>query len=213
MCAIIGFAVLLAGVGAVAAHISEPRRYTTDMVPLASEADRLTAYSAVGQGAVRTTPAAQPISGFETTVSSPAAAAAVEPASQPAGFQSGSNLDAATRDALARDIQTELARLGCYAGPVDGVWTPAAERAAEQFVAKANARIAVTEPDFALFSLTKTGTADQACGPALTVAQKPAIEAPQAMGLGGPVERKPTRTTSYHNDRSVQSLFTNPLGR
>lgn len=212
MRAILGFVVLLAGIGAVAAHLSEPRRFMTDMTPLTQAADRLPSYSAIGEG--------RPESGrdsgnFQTTMTAAPPAAATDLAAPVAQARPmadlSSNLDMATRDALARDIQSELARLGCYGGAVDGVWSPEAQRAAGAFVAKANARIPANEPDFALFSLTKTATPEQACGPAITVAEKPVV-APPSMGLGGPVQRRP-RAAAYHNDRSVQSLFTNPLGR
>jgi hypothetical protein len=218
MRAILGFVVLLAGVGAVAAHLSEPRRFTTDMTPLTAETSRLGAFAAVADDAPPPATAVRDTTAFETTMTPGVQTSAAHAPAEIGGnvaapVVAGSDLDAATRDALARDIQVELARLGCYAGPTDGVWSPEARRGAGAFVAKANARIPVTEPDFALFSLAKTATADQACGPAITVAHKPTIERP-AMGLGGPGQRKPARETAYRsNDKSVQSLFTNPLGR
>lgn len=219
MRAFLGFAVLLAGVGAVAMHIGEPRRFKTDMTPLTQNADRLASFSAVVEPASGPATRAEPAdeTAFKTTVTSYAAADqsdAAEVSADTGVWSETSSLDGATREALARDIQTELARLGCYGGAIDGSWSTEAQRAAGAFTTKANARISVAEPDFALFSLAKTATPDQACGPAITVADaKPVVEPPAAMGLGGPDRHKPPRAKAYHNDRSVQSLFTNPLGR
>lgn len=216
MRAVLGFAVLLAGLAAVGAHLSEPQRFVTDMSVVPPTTDRLPAYSAVGQGVAQE--AAQPVGEFQTTASATRdLAARAEPAAKPADvtptIASGSDLDLATREALARDIQSELARLGCYSGPVSGTWSAEAQRAADAFVAKANARIPVSQPDFALFSLAKTATPEQACGPAITIAaEKPVVE-PPSMSLGGPGERRPRRAAAYYEDRSVQSLFTHPLGR
>jgi hypothetical protein len=208
---VLGFLTLVAGVGAVAAHLAEPSRYQTDLVDLSGNGDRLAGFSAVAEGAAvagRQQPAVP--SNFTTTVTRAPEINETADLAQPVPAASGSNLDAATRDALARDIQAELARLGCYAGPADGVWSASAQQAAGLFVTKANARIPVTEPDFALFSLTKTATADQACGPAVTLAAAPMAP---AMGLGGPGADKPARRAlPQHVDRGVQSLFTNPLG-
>ena len=35
--------------------------------------------------------------------------------------------------ALSRNLQTELARVGCYDGPIDGVWGPALRQALRDF--------------------------------------------------------------------------------
>lgn len=209
-----GFLVLLAGIGAAAANLAGPWRHHTDMIPLSDDGGRVAGFSPMTTGTE--TPA--PVARFETEMT----VAAAEPDPAPAGpdaswdattqaaGQAAGNVDQATRDSLARDIQTELARLGCYAGPVDGAWSPATQRAAGMFVTEANARIPVSQPDFALFSLAKSATAEQACGPAVTIAQAP-VMAPPAMGLGGPGTTAP-KAASYGNDRHVQSLFTNPLG-
>ena len=208
---LLAFVILLAGIGSVAANLAEPRRYKTDMTPLAQGEGRVADFSPASPAN-----AAPVVSQFDTTVKVADAAPAVPdvPAfvtTQVAAPSDGSALDTATRAALARDIQSELARLGCYAGPIDGSWSPEAQRAAGLFVTQANARIPVGEPDLALFSLAKSARENAACGPAVTTAQAPVI--PPAMGLGGPgTEARPAKTASYRVDRDVDNLFTNPLG-
>lgn len=224
----LAFAVLLAGIAAVSANLVEPQRYRTDMTSLMQGDGRISAFSAVAAldkkappigTRAQASPQSEGVTAFKTTLQvaedkiSPGhdSAAPEIPAYVPTADVSA--LDAATRSALARDIQSELARLGCYAGAIDGVWSPETQRAASLFVTEANARIPVSEPDFALFSLAKTATEQQACGPAATIAQAPAI-APPAMALGGPgVVTPEPKAASYHRDRDVDSLFTNPLGR
>lgn len=208
---LVALAVLMAGVWAVVANLA-PSRFVTDMTPLTSDEGRVASFSPE-KGA-----AAAADAGFKTTVQVAAAndAPVSAPTSEPDSWAQGttssaSNIDLETRTSLARDIQTELARLGCYAGPVNGDWSADTQRAASLFATEANARIPVDQPDFALFSLAKAATAEQACGPAVTVAQTPVI-AP-AMGLGGPGAEKRERPVSYRRDRDVEQLFTNPLGR
>lgn len=213
---LIAFVVLLGGIAAVAGNLAEPRRYKTEMTSLDQGEGRVSSFSAgvIGQASAAVG------TDFETSVQTAAIDVPREASDVPAFTTTqsiepsadASPLDAATRAALARDIQAELARLGCYAGPVDGAWSPETQRAAGLFVTEANARIPVSEPDFALFSLAKTATENVACGPAITVAQTQVV-APPAMGLGGPGTESKPKVTSYRRDRDVEQLFTNPLGR
>lgn len=224
---ILGFALLATGLGALLLGLSAPPSWTTPPIVVATDApanSRIAAISEIGAqtaanaaqvataapDAVRKAAASVPA--FQTSVSTEPASSddlAATQAYAPAAFPT----DPATRAALARDIQLELARLGCYAGPANGQWSPAAQRAAGLFVTEANAVIPVTEPDFALLSLARAATAEQACGPAIALAERPV----PAMGLGGPQAEDradaPRRAPAYRNDRNVQSLFTNPLGR
>lgn len=127
-----------------------------------------------------------------------------------------SALDVATRRSLALDIEMKLARLGCYDGPVDGEWSSRARDGAQRLLNNANAQLDTGEPDFALFSLVQSASPDLACGPAasLQVADRGDAPAPP-MSLGGPGS-SPSQGNSVsarHYDRGVQDLFTNPLGR
>ena len=48
---------------------------------------------------------------------------------------------------LTRERQGELRRVGCYWGQISGVWTPSTQRAMQEFMARANARLPVDKPD------------------------------------------------------------------
>lgn len=217
---LIAFVVLLGGIAAVAGNLAEPNRYKTEMTSLDQGEGRVSSFSAGVTGQAPGHASEAVTTDFETSVQTAAIQTPRQAADVPAFTTTqsiapaadASPLDAATRAALARDIQAELARLGCYAGPVDGAWSPETQRAAGLFVTEANARIPVSEPDFALFSLAKTATENEACGPAITVAQAPVVP-PPAMGLGGPGTESKPKVTSYRRDRDVEQLFTNPLGR
>ncbi len=56
---------------------------------------------------------------------------------------------------LVRAIQNELTRVGCYSGPVDGIWSKPTRAAMSAFTDRANARLPVDRPDDALLSLVK----------------------------------------------------------
>jgi hypothetical protein len=85
---------------------------------------------------------------------------------------------------LAQELQSELRRVGCYGGPVDGAWTPLSQRAMQAFVDGVNAHLPVAEPDYALLALLRSsrnpvcarpclpdqrGVADSACPAAKSV--------------------------------------------
>jgi hypothetical protein len=65
--------------------------------------------------------------------------------------------------ALARDLQRELRRVGCYGGEVSGVWTAASRRAMKAFTDRVNAALPVDAPDPILLSLVRAHQGD-ACG-------------------------------------------------
>ncbi len=72
-------------------------------------------------------------------------------------------VDDAARWKLARNLQRELRRVGCYSGKIDGDWGPGSQRAMAGFVAKVNASLPVQEPDYILLSLLRSQRA-QVCG-------------------------------------------------
>src|SRR5262249_30583461 len=59
------------------------------------------------------------------------------------------------RDSLARELQKELKRVGCYEGELNGVWTPATRAAMKTFTDRINATLPVDEPDPILFTLVQ----------------------------------------------------------
>lgn len=54
---------------------------------------------------------------------------------------------------LARDVQRELQRVGCYVGEIDGIWGPGSQRAVIAFMQRVNAVLPVDEPDVFMLSL------------------------------------------------------------
>jgi hypothetical protein len=67
------------------------------------------------------------------------------------------------RDTLARELQKELRRVGCYDGELNGVWTQSTRRAMKAFTDRINASLPVDEPDAVLFALVH-GQRDPVCG-------------------------------------------------
>jgi peptidoglycan hydrolase-like protein with peptidoglycan-binding domain len=80
------------------------------------------------------------------------------------------------RDALARELQKELRRVGCYEGEISGIWSPSTRRAMSAFIERMNARLPIEEPDAVLFAMVK-GQHETVCGKAC-----PAGEAQSADG-------------------------------
>lgn len=54
---------------------------------------------------------------------------------------------------LARSLQRELKRAGCYHGEISGVWTPSTRQAMKAYTDRANAKLPVTQPDPVLLAL------------------------------------------------------------
>ncbi len=71
--------------------------------------------------------------------------------------------DADTRAVLTRDLQTELQRVGCYGGEINGTWTASTKRAMSAFMDRVNATLPIEEPDYILLTLVQ-GQKAIACG-------------------------------------------------
>ena len=71
--------------------------------------------------------------------------------------------DADSRRALARELQRELKRVGCYEGAIDGSWGQGSKRAMSAFTDRVNATLPVEEPDYILLALVR-GQPPQTCG-------------------------------------------------
>ena len=67
------------------------------------------------------------------------------------------------RDSLARELQRELRRTGCYEGELNGAWTPATRRAMKACTDRLNASLPVDEPDAVLLAMVQ-GERDLVCG-------------------------------------------------
>lgn len=71
--------------------------------------------------------------------------------------------DPEARAELVREIQSNLKRVGCYDGEVDGSWGPASKRAMTSFTERINASLPVEEPDYILLTMVQ-GHRTAACG-------------------------------------------------
>ena len=71
--------------------------------------------------------------------------------------------DSAQKALLARDVQRELQRVGCYLGEIDGIWGPGSQRAVTAFMERVNAILPVDEPDVFMLSLLATES-NAVCG-------------------------------------------------
>ena len=101
--------------------------------------------------------AAQPEAAFATPV-------VVTIAQRPSEtFASRATASPKGRDALARELQKELKRVGCYEGELNGTWTPMTRRAMKAFADWVNATLPVDEPDAILYAMVQ-GHQDKACG-------------------------------------------------
>jgi hypothetical protein len=90
----------------------------------------------------------QPVQPWTTIVSAEPSRGAVLRSAEPG--------DARTRFELARDLQRELKRAGCYWGEITGAWSPATKRAMTAFMDRANATLPVGAPDYILLSLVES---------------------------------------------------------
>jgi hypothetical protein len=67
------------------------------------------------------------------------------------------------RDGLARQLQRELKRVGCYEGEITGAWNAQARKAMKAFTEHVNATLPVDQPDYILLRLLQ-GHPQRACG-------------------------------------------------
>ena len=106
-----------------------------------------------------TTPNAEPIPAF----SAPIVVTIAQRPSEPSAAPPRATAIPRDRDTLARELQKELKRVGCYEGELNGVWTPLTRRAMKAFTDRVNATLPVEEPDAILFAMVQ-GHQDKACG-------------------------------------------------
>jgi hypothetical protein len=64
---------------------------------------------------------------------------------------------------MARDLQLELRRVGCYGGELNGIWTAATRKAMKAFTDRVNATLPVEVPDEILLTLVQAHQGE-ACG-------------------------------------------------
>ena len=66
-------------------------------------------------------------------------------------------------DAIGRQLQKELKRVGCYSGELNGVWTTSTRRAMQAFIDRVNAVLPIGQPDGILLALVQ-GHPNKVCG-------------------------------------------------
>jgi peptidoglycan hydrolase-like protein with peptidoglycan-binding domain len=86
------------------------------------------------------------------------------------------------RETLARELQKELKRVGCYSGEINGVWTHATRRAMKAFTERVNASLPVGEPDGVLYAMVQ-GQPDRVCGTPCPAGQSRSHEGPCVPGM------------------------------
>jgi hypothetical protein len=121
-----------------------------------------------------------------------------EPKPKPAAV---TNIDPNDRVALARALQRELKRVGCYSGEITGVWTTSSRMAMKSFTERVNATLPVDAPDPVLLSLVQ-GHHDVACVPSCAAGQ---AAADGGACTPGPVAARDSATDSAR-DKASPSL-------
>lgn len=96
------------------------------------------------------------------------------------------------RASLARELQRELKRVGCYGGEVNGVWTTSSRMAMKSFTDHVNASLPIETPDYVLLSLVQ-GHQDKACSAQQVLAK--AQPEPTTEPKAEPPAEKSTLTT------------------
>ena len=74
------------------------------------------------------------------------------------------------RDAIGRQLQKELQRVGCYGGELNGVWTTSTRQAMQAFIDRVNAVLPIDQPDGILLALVQ-GHPGKVCGAPCPVGQ------------------------------------------
>jgi len=129
------------------------------------------------------------------------------------GWVTTRSSDDETRRRLARSIQGELKRVGCYKGEVDGDWSAETRRAMKAFNDRVNASLPIEQPDFILLTLLQ-GHAAQACGPACPAGQVPTARGtcePRSIIAARPAPvAEPERTTEAPASRPSAAVSRGP---
>jgi hypothetical protein len=76
--------------------------------------------------------------------------------SEPAALRPRTAAIPRDREALARELQKELRRVGCYEGELHGAWTSSARRAMKVFTDRVNASLPIDEPDAVLLVMVQS---------------------------------------------------------
>jgi hypothetical protein len=103
--------------------------------------------------------------------------------------------------ALARELQSELKRAGCYRSEINGVWSGPTRQAMKAFMDRVNAKLPTELPDSILLALVRSHP-EKVCGEPCPEAQSLAdgdrcvLTALMAQPKKDPPQSGPTRTTA-----------------
>jgi hypothetical protein len=173
-----GFVLLVAGLAAAAyvvvpwaSDMSEP-----DQLPKFSDAAKLLPASGASEVAVVTPepqpsaqPAPPPVAAAPQRTPVPSFSAPVvvtlapRPSEPAAPMPQRAGTPPRDRDAIGRELQKELKRVGCYEGELNGAWTPSTRQAMKAFTDRVNATLPTDEPDGILLTLVQAYQ-DKVCG-------------------------------------------------
>lgn len=128
-----------------------------------------------------------PILGWSTVVTMESPSSRETRGGKPSGLMPA---DGNARYELALDLQRELKRVGCYWGPLNGVWGTRAKDAMGEFVKRVNASLSFEQPDYALLTLVRGHFAqvcDARCAPGEAVARDGRCLPSTVLARGQPV--------------------------
>jgi hypothetical protein len=116
---------------------------------------------------------------------------------------------------LVENLQRELARVGCYDGQINGVWTTSTRQAMTAFLERVNARLPVHQPDGVLLALVQ-GQRVTACGASCpsgqTLAQDGRCMPTAILSRGAPKDKAILATSGWSTTTTVApKLATSPL--
>ncbi|MCG6858068.1 MAG: caspase family protein, partial [Salaquimonas sp.] len=125
---------------------------------------------------------------------------------------------------LAREMQTELNRLGCSVGTVDGVWGPGSERALKDYADRQGVKLASTDPTAEILDRLKATTirvcplvcgagTEEKNGRCVNVRQQANIDS-QPKGSKQKISEPQTGQTSARSDgRTCYLCFRSGIGK
>jgi hypothetical protein len=117
---------------------------------------------------------------------------------------------------LARDIQRELKRVGCYSGDADGTWNTSTKQAMKSFIDRVNATLPTDEPDHILKTLVQ-GHPGNACGKSCPSGQTAASDGrclPTGVMTQAPAKKAaPVETASIQAPKPSAPAVSEPVAK
>jgi hypothetical protein len=112
---------------------------------------------------------------------------------------------------LAEDLQRELARVGCYDGQINGVWTTSSRQAMKAFLDRVNATLPIHQPDGVLLALVqgqRVKTCGTACPSDQTLADDSRCIPTAILSRGAPKEKAVLATSGWSTTTNVAPKLT-----